>query len=71
MEFVHPDDCQAIAAAFSEFLANREDGRKVEYRYCCADGDYLWLETVGKFHFDDAGKPKDILYCPLPRRQKP
>ncbi|MCA1793621.1 MAG: PAS domain S-box protein, partial [Desulfobacteraceae bacterium] len=62
MEFVHPDDYQETATAFAEFLANREDGRKVEYRYHRADGDYLWFETVGKFILDDAGNPKEILF---------
>ncbi|MCA1792293.1 MAG: PAS domain S-box protein, partial [Desulfobacteraceae bacterium] len=62
MEFVHPDDYQETATAFAEFLANREDGRKVEYRYRRADGDYLWFETVGKFILDDAGDPKEILF---------
>jgi PAS domain S-box-containing protein len=62
MELVHPDDYQDVAAAFAEFLASREDGRKAEYRYRRADGNYLWLETVGKFIVDDAGKPKEILF---------
>ncbi len=62
MELVHPDDYQETAAAFSDFLTNREDGRKVEYRYRRADGDYLWFETVGKFILDDAGNPKEILF---------
>jgi hypothetical protein len=44
------------------FLANREDGRKVEYRYRRADGNYLWFETVGKFILDDQGNPKEILF---------
>ncbi|MCA1793069.1 MAG: PAS domain S-box protein [Desulfobacteraceae bacterium] len=62
MEFVHPDDYHKAATAFAEFLANREDGRKVEYRYRRADGDYLWFETVGKFILDDAENPKEILF---------
>jgi len=62
MEFVHPDDYQETATAFAEFLTNREDGRKVEYRYRRADGDYLWFETVGKFILDDVGNPKEILF---------
>jgi PAS domain S-box-containing protein len=62
MELVHPDDHQAVATAFAGFLANREDGRKVDYRYRRADGNYLWFETVGKFIRDDAGNPKEILF---------
>jgi len=62
MDLVHPDDFEAIAAAFSGFLADREDGRTVEYRCLRADGTYLWLETVGKFILDEAGNPKEILF---------
>ncbi|MFP4388594.1 MAG: PAS domain S-box protein, partial [Desulfococcaceae bacterium] len=62
MELVHPDDYRKTATAFSDFLANREDGRKVEYRYRRANGDYLWFETIGKFILDDAGNPKEILF---------
>ncbi|MFO7912748.1 MAG: PAS domain S-box protein, partial [Desulfotignum sp.] len=62
MELVHPDDYQETATAFAEFLANMEDGRKVEYRYRRSDGEYLWFETVGKFILDDAGNPKQILF---------
>ncbi|MCA1784612.1 MAG: PAS domain-containing protein, partial [Desulfobacteraceae bacterium] len=62
MELVHPDDYQETATAFAKFLTNREDGRKVEYRYRRTDGDYLWFETVGKFILDDAGNPKEILF---------
>ena len=62
MEFVHPDDYQETAATFAEFLANREDGRKVECRYRRSDGEYIWFETVGRFILDDAGNPKEILF---------
>ncbi|TWI64612.1 PAS domain S-box-containing protein [Desulfobotulus alkaliphilus] len=62
IELVHPDDHQKMATAFKDFLANREDGRMVEYRFRRADGEYIWLETIGKFILDDAGNPKNILF---------
>lgn len=62
MELVHPDDYQSIAEDFADFLAKREDGRKVEYRYRRADGNYLWFETIGKFMHDDVGNPREILF---------
>jgi len=62
MELVHPDDYRETATAFADFMANREDGRKAEYRYRRADGDYLWFETIGKFILDNAGNPKEILF---------
>uniref|UniRef100_UPI0040560D6F ATP-binding protein n=1 Tax=Candidatus Electrothrix sp. TaxID=2170559 RepID=UPI0040560D6F len=36
--------------------------KKVEYRYRCADGTYICLETVGRFIKDDKGNPKKILF---------
>ncbi len=62
MELVHPDDYQEIATAFSDFLVKRKDDRKVEYRYCRADGGYLWFETIGKFILDEHGDPQEILF---------
>jgi PAS domain S-box-containing protein len=62
MEFVHPGDYQEVADIFADFLAKGQDGRKVQYRYRQIDGEYRWLETVGKFLFDDAGDPKEILF---------
>jgi PAS domain S-box-containing protein len=62
MEFVHLDDYQRVATAFGEFLINREDGKKVEYRYRRNDGTYLWFETIGKFILDEQGVQKEILF---------
>ena len=52
MDFVHPDDFPYI---MKEFGALVESGlpRKVEYRYRCEDGTYLWLETLGKIITDE------------------
>ena len=62
LEFVHPDDLPEIATAFKSFVAERQDNRKVEYRNQCADGRYLWLETVGRFIYDENGYPKEIVF---------
>lgn len=62
MEFVHPDDFESIASAFSEALANDIDNEKVEYRYRCADNSYIWLETISKLIKDDEGNLKEILF---------
>lgn len=62
LEFIHPDDYQETATIIAECLAQKEDGRKAEYRYRRIDGDYLWFETVGRFIFDDAGNPTEILF---------
>jgi len=62
LEFVHPEDLPEVSSAFGEFLANLDDNRKIEYRYRCADGSYLWFETAGRFIRDDSGNPREILF---------
>ncbi|MFO8099989.1 MAG: PAS domain-containing protein, partial [Salinibacter sp.] len=49
LEFIHPDDLPEISSVFNDFLFSLDDNQKVEYRYRCADGTYIWLETVGRF----------------------
>ncbi len=62
LEFVHPEDLPEISSVFNDFLFSRDDNQKVEYRYRCADGTYIWLETVGRFIKDARGNPKEILF---------
>ncbi|HPQ54616.1 MAG TPA: PAS domain S-box protein [Spirochaetota bacterium] len=62
MEFVHPDDLPGISAAFEESLTTGRDNRKSEYRYRCADGSYIWLETVGRFINDENGNVVELLF---------
>ncbi|MFP4557663.1 MAG: PAS domain S-box protein [Bacteroidales bacterium] len=62
LEYVHPDDLPKVKNAFVEFLSNQKDNKRVEYRNRCADGSYLWFETIGRFILDEKGKPKEILF---------
>ncbi|MEE4364944.1 MAG: PAS domain S-box protein [Desulfotignum sp.] len=62
LELVHPDDLPEVTLAFKEFLAEEKDNPKVEYRYRCADGSYLWFETIGRFITDDTGTAREILF---------
>ena len=62
LDFVHPDDHAEISAAFQTFVSNLKNDRKVEYRYRCADGRYLWLETVGRLICSEKGAPIEILF---------
>ena len=64
MDFVHPEDFPRVWSAFEAYLNNynQQSSEKVEYRYRCADGQYLWLETVGKFLLDENGKRKEIIF---------
>jgi len=62
LDFVHPADLPRVKTTFTSFIARQEDKRKVEYRYRCADGSYIWLETVGKIMKNEAGKPAELLF---------
>jgi len=61
MAFVHPEDIETVSKEFSIFL-NTGEKRKVEYRYKCFDGTYLWFETAGTILRDEKGKPEQILF---------
>lgn len=62
MEYVHPDDLPAVMTAFQEFMQDNKEARKIIYRNRCADGCYLWFETVGRFIFDENRNPQKILF---------
>jgi len=61
-EFVHPDDLPNVQAKFAEFITSKTKTSTASYRYRCADGSYLWLETIGTLISDHDGKPKEILF---------
>jgi len=64
MKFVHPEDYPRVIEKFNRFITdpNYESSPQEEYRYRCADGSYMWLETVGQFILDDEGRPQEILF---------
>ncbi len=61
LDFVHPDDVEFVTQEFARFIQSGEN-RKVEYRYKCKNGDYLWFETIGTVLKDTNGKPEQILF---------
>ncbi len=62
MEYVHPDDLPMVKSAFEEFVKKRQNNKKIQYRNRCADGSYLWFETVGRFIYDEGGNLRQILF---------
>jgi PAS domain S-box-containing protein len=61
-EFVHSDDLPEVSSFFEKYLVGQKDEGKIEYRYRCVDGRYLFFETIGKFIRDKNGIPKEILF---------
>jgi PAS domain S-box-containing protein len=51
---IHAEDVQKVREAFQTATRDRTGGR-LEFRYCHADGQILWLESVGNLLFDDQG----------------
>ncbi len=62
MEYVHPDDLPMVKDEFQNFIAKRDDSKRVVYRNLCADGSFLWFETVGRLIIDEQGNPREILF---------
>lgn len=54
-EHVHPDDRDRVVEVFRESIAGETTNPTVEYRLERADGDYLWVESVGSNRLDDSG----------------
>ena len=46
MDFVHPEDLPHCLEAYQELVASAVPTR-IEYRFRCKDGSYLWIETRG------------------------
>ncbi len=61
MDFVHPEDLPHIQEEFGESVASGHP-RRVEYRYRCKDGTYIWLETIGNFIKDENGIPQEVVF---------
>jgi PAS domain S-box-containing protein len=54
-ELIHPDDLRGVMKTFMRAGEALRPG-KAEYRYRHANGDYIWLETIGNPLFDEAGE---------------
>ncbi|GAA0535521.1 PAS domain S-box protein [Halorubrum ejinorense] len=53
LDYIHPDDREAVEAAFGSLDAR--DAPTAEYRFRTADGEYRWLESVGSERIDADG----------------
>jgi len=51
-EYVHPDDVDAVSAAFSEIASDPEGRLSVECRFRTADDEWCWLEVNGRNYLD-------------------
>jgi PAS domain S-box-containing protein len=54
---IHPDDYEAVMAAFHDHLAAKTPHYAIEYRRQCKDGSYKWFLDRGQALWDEAGNP--------------
>ncbi len=60
VDYIHPDDRDHVMQAMEQAVAQRTD-LHVEYRVVWPDGSVHWLEGCGKFLFNDAGEPAEMV----------
>jgi PAS domain S-box-containing protein len=53
MNFIHPDDVNRVKKDFGEVISRTNPGTPVEFRIRKADGEYLWVDSIGSnmLHF--------------------
>ncbi|KAB2928102.1 MAG: transporter substrate-binding domain-containing protein [Dechloromonas sp.] len=60
LALVHPDDRPMLDEAVARHLYNRQPF-EIEFRIIRPDGALRWLVSRGQVHFDDQGKPLNII----------
>lgn len=58
LDLIHPDDIEGVKSAFMESLLKPNNPVKAHFRFRKANGDYIWLETVG-LNFLSEGSEND------------
>lgn len=53
-QFVHPEDLKKVLSAVYRAMNSTKE-YSIEYRYQHPERGYLWVETIGKKHFDREG----------------
>lgn len=59
---IHPDDQEAVAAAYQAYVAGKSHQYRTEFRLQSKRGDWKWILSVGKFvEWDVDGNPTRML----------
>ncbi len=51
-DFIHPDDVQKVTECLKKSLASLKSAR-IQYRYKNAEGQYIWLESIGRAIYEN------------------
>jgi PAS domain S-box-containing protein len=57
LQFIHPEDVEAVMQAWSSHLQGKTPFYMVEYRLRHADGTYHWVMSRGQAIWNDQGQP--------------
>ncbi|MCK5169331.1 MAG: PAS domain S-box protein, partial [Bacteroidales bacterium] len=60
-DFLHPDDLSRVKPILAEMISKKMPG-KAEFRYRKDDGSYIWLESTGKFIFNNDNEIESIIF---------
>ena len=60
--YVHPEDITRVETSFAKTIQSNETEGKEDFRYHCADGSYIWVETVGRKLLGENGEIKELLF---------
>jgi diguanylate cyclase (GGDEF)-like protein/PAS domain S-box-containing protein len=60
-EFVHPEERACMEEYFTRLLSTAEPGR-AEFRFCRADGSYLWVEVFGRSISAEKNFPGELVF---------
>lgn len=59
---LHPDDLAVTAQAYEDYIANKRNLYRVEFRQRTKSGDWKWILSIGKIvAWDDQGQPLRML----------
>ena len=47
LEYIHPDDLERVTGDFREVIAKTNSGTPTEFRVRKADGEYIWVDSIG------------------------
>lgn len=60
LEVAHPDDLEAVRQSYEIQRPERAD-RILQWRCCCKDASYVWLETNAHLVVDETGEPQHFV----------
>jgi PAS domain S-box-containing protein len=56
LRYVHPEDIRPILRRVREAIAVQSTSIRLEFRYRCLDGDYLWVESESRLLYGGDGQ---------------